>query len=652
MSLLSIGKSGLLSAQVGLATTSNNITNANTAGYNRQVAIQSDSITQYQGFGYVGTGTEISAVRRYYDNFLATSLRNAESNQASLNTYNTQISQVDNLLSDTSAGLSPALQDFFNGVQDATASPASTAARQSMLSNAESLVSRFQSMSARLTEIGDGVNSQIKSSVSEINSYAQQIAAINNTIAGMTTETAAPNDLLDKRDQMLTELNKLVKINVTQGDNNMLNVSFGTGQPLVQGNTSYQLATSTSDTDAGHVTLGYQTASGAFSELPDSVFTGGQLGGLVDFRDNALTTAQNSLGQIAAGLATAFNAQHVLGQDQNGDAGTNFFNPISAYVGPSTKNSLNSTATVSATVTDASALTSSDYSVDYDGTNFNVTRLSDGKVTKIDPYPQTEAQVIDGVSYSISGDAATNDSFLVKPTYYAAQQLSLAISDPSKIALAAPIATAAPTTNVGNASISAGTVDANYLTAGNQITSTTTLSYDKASATLSGFPANQDVTVTGTDGTSTVYPAGTAVPYTDGATISFGGVSFAISGTPADQDTFTVGPNTSGVGDSRNGALLAGLQTKNVLNNGSSTFQTSYAQIVNVVGTKARAAQISSTAADAAVTQATNNQQSVSGVNLDEEAANLLRYQQAYQAAGKVIQVAGTLFDTLLSLSS
>ncbi|MRX07048.1 flagellar hook-associated protein FlgK [Pseudoduganella sp. FT25W] len=650
-SLLSIGKSGLLAAQVGLSTTGNNITNANTPGYNRQVAIQGDTGTQYQGFGYVGSGTEIQAVRRYYDNFLATSLRNAESNQASLDTYNNQISQIDNLLADPTAGLSPALQDFFSGVQDATANPASAAARQSLLSNAQSLASRFQDMSARLTEISSGVNSQITSSVNEINSYATQIAAINNTIAGLTTDQAAPNDLLDKRDQMLTELNKLVKLNVTPGDNNMLNVAFGTGQPLVIGNSAFQLATSNSPTDISRVTIGYQAGNGAFSELPDSVFTGGQLGGLVEFRDGAMDKAQNALGQVAASLATAFNAQHVLGQDQNGDLGTNFFNPISAYVGTNTRNSPASTAEVTATITDASALTASDYSVDYDGTNFNVTRKSDGKVTQINPFPQTAPQVIDGVAYSISGTPAAKDNFLVRPTYNAASSLSVAITDTTKIALAAPISTAAPTTNAGNGKISAGTVDANYLTPGNQITSASTLTFDKASGTLSGFPAGQDVTVT-VNGTPTVYPAGTPVPYTDGANISFGGANFAISGTPADQDTFTIGPNTSGVGDSRNGALLAGLQTKNVMNNGTATFQTSYAQMVNFVGTKAREAQISSTAADASVKQATDAQQSVSGVNLDEEAANLLRYQQAYQASGKVMQVASQLFDTLLSIGN
>ncbi|MYM35279.1 flagellar hook-associated protein FlgK [Duganella sp. FT94W] len=654
MSLLSIGRSGLLAAQVGLSTTGNNITNANTAGYNRQVAIQGDTGTQYQGFGYVGTGTEIAAVRRYYDNFLATSLRNAESNQASLNTYSQQIGQIDNLLADPTAGLSPALQSFFAGVQDATASPSSSAARQSLLSNAESLAARFQGMSARLTEMSAGVNSTITSSVNEINAYANKIAEVNNTIAGLTSSTAAPNDLLDKRDQMLTELSKLVKINVTEGDNNMLNVQFGSGQPLVVGNQPFQLTTSTSATDVSRVTIGYQSPNGNFSELPDTVFTGGQLGGILQFRGDALDKAQNALGQIAAGLATAFNAQHVLGQDQNGDLGTNFFNPIQAYVGYSTRNSPSSTVTVSAVVTDASALTSSDYSVDYDGASatFNVTRKSDGKVTQINPFPQTEPQVIDGVAYTIDPGAngpQDKDNFLVRPTYTAANSLTVAIKDNAKIALAAPVTTAAPTSNAGNGKISAGTVDQNYLTPGNALTAPATLTFNKTDNTLSGFPAGKEVTVT-VNGTATVYPADTPVPYTDGASISVGGVNFTISGTPADQDKFTVGPNTSGVGDSRNGAMLAALQTKNVLNDGNATFQTTYAQMVNVVGTKAREAQIGGTAADAAVKQATNAQQAVSGVNLDEEAANLLRYQQAYQASGKVMQVASQLFDTLLSL--
>lgn len=652
MSLLSIGKSGLLAAQVGLATTGNNITNAGVTGYSRQVAIQVDTPTQDKGFGFVGTGTEVAAVRRYYDNFLATQLRNAESNQASLDVYNKQISQIDNLLADPTAGLSPAMQDFFNGVQDATSNPASAASRQAMLSSAESLAARFQGMSARLTEIASGVNGQIVSNVGEINSFARQIAELNNTIAGLTTDGKAPNDLLDHRDALLTELNKLVKTSVIPGDNNTLTVQMGTGQPLVVGNKAFTLGTSTSPTDVSRVTVGYLADNGGFSPLPDRVLTGGQLGGLLEFRNGAMDRAQNSLGQVAAAIAVTFNAQHQLGQDQNGALGTAFFGPINAYVGANTNNLSSSTADVTAVVKDASALTASDYSVDFDGTSFSVKRLSDGQVTQINPFPQTEPQVIDGVAYTITGTPAANDNFLVRPTYNAAKDFDVLVEDRTKIALAAPIATAAPTTNAGNAKITAGTVDANYLTPGNALTAPVTLTFDKATNTLSGFPAAQDVTVT-VNGVATVYPAGTpSIPYTDGASISFGGVNLAISGTPADLDKFTVGPNTSGVGDGRNGALLAALQTKNTMDNGNANFQTTYAQMVNYVGNKAREAQIGGAAADAAVAQATNAQQSVSGVNLDEEAANLLRYQQAYQASGKVMQVASQLFDTLLSLGN
>jgi flagellar hook-associated protein 1 len=343
-----------------------------------------------------------------------------------------------------------------------------------------------------------------------------------------------------------------------------------------------------------------------------------------------------------------------LGQDQNGAPGGAFFGPINAYVGANVHNSPLSTATVSAVVSDASQLTASDYKLDFDGTNFTVTRQSDGQTTLINPFPQAGPQTIDGVDYTINGVPQAGDDFQVRPTYTAASTIGVALTDRTKIALAAPIATSVPNTNAGSGKISAGSVDKNYLIPGNALVAPVPLTYDKASGSLSGFPPAQDVTVVDAQGVSTLYPAGTpTIPYSDGMQISFGGVSFKISGAPADQDVFTVGPNSnSSVGDSRNGVLLAGLQTKNILDGGNATYQTTYAQMVNFVGNKAREAQISGTAADAAVNQATNAQQSVSGVNLDEEAANLLRYQQAYQAAGKVMQIASQLFDVLTSLGN
>ncbi len=648
--LLNIGRTGLLAAQAGLSTTGHNISNANVDGFSRQVAIQGTLPGQSVGYGFVGSGTEVVQIKRFYDNFTASQVRSAQSSTSSLDTYYSQISQIDNMLADSTSGLSPALQDFFKGVQDLAANPASTASRQALLSGADSLASRFQSISARLTEIGSGVNSQIDSSVDVINSYGTQIAQLNESIAGLTNGPSnQPNDLLDQRDQLINELNKYVRATVVPGDNNTLTVSIGSGQPLVVGNRAFQLAATPSLTDPGRLEVGYVTGSKT-TVLPESALNGGSLGGLLEFRANGLDRVKNSVGLVATALASSFNAQHKLGQDQNGALGTDFFSINPPLVKPDYRNNPTSDTAITATVSDPSKMTASDYEVKYDGAAFVVTRQSDGQKTVINPYPQTVPQTIDGVDYTITAtSAAQGDNYLVQPTVGGASSFKVLLTDRAKIAAAAPISTAAPTANTGNGKISAGSVDAAYLTPGNALTAPLTLTYDKASASFSFSPATQDVTVT-SNGVATVYPAGTPVPYTDGGNINLGGVNFAVSGTPGDQDTFTVGPNTSGVGDSRNAALLAKLQTTNILDGGKATFQGAYAETVSYVGNKTREAQVNGLASAALLAETEKAQQSVSGVNLDEEAANLLRYQQAYQASGKVMQIAGTLFDVLLSL--
>ncbi|WP_426163772.1 flagellar hook-associated protein FlgK [Pseudoduganella sp. R-32] len=647
MSLLSIGKSGLLAAQTGLATTGHNITNANVLGYNRQVVVQSTTQPIQTGEGFLGTGTEVAQIKRVYDDFLNRQLLGAQTNQAQLDTYFNQVSQIDNLLADTTVGLGPALQSFFSGVQNANSNPQSTAARQAMLSAAESLASRFNGLSSRMKELNEGVNTGVAASVNEINSFARRIAELNNTIAGLSVDPSAlPSDLMDQRDALIAEMNKQVQVTVRPAENNMLNVSFGTGQPLVIGNRSQELATAPSTFDPERIVVGYRTQGGTFSQLPDSVLTGGQLGGLIDFRNSGLDVANANLGKIAAGLADAFNDQHKLGIDLDGNLGGNFFKDIHAYVGYDTRNSPSSTVKIDAVVVDAAKLTASDYDINYNGTDFIVTRASDGVTTTISPYPQTQPQVIDGVAFSITGAAGGPDHFLVRPTYNAAQDFGVELKDRNKIALGAPISTSVPTANTGTGKISAGAVNSNYLLPGNQLAAPVTLTYNSATNQLSGFPTAVDVTV---NGTTTNYPAGTPVPYTAGAKMTFQGIEIEITGNPANNDKFTISPG-SGVGDARNGVLLAGLQTKNILDDGHATFQASYAQMVNFVGNKTREVQIAGAAADTTVEQAQAARDSVSGVNLDEEASNLLRYQQAYQASGKVIQVASELFDTLLSL--
>ncbi len=649
--LLSIGKSGLLAAQAGLATTGHNITNANVPGYSRQTVVQQSATANQAGFGFLGTGTEVSQVKRVYDNFLAGQVRAAQSGTSALDTYYSQISQIDNVLADPSAGLSPALQDFFNGVQDVSANPASVASRQAMLSSAGSLASRFQGLSARLQEIGDGVNSEITSNVAEINSFASQIAALNKSISDLGTDlNNQPNDLLDQRDQLINELNKYVKATVQPGDNNSVTVSIGSGQPLIVGQRSFELAATQSLTDPNRVQVGYVTGE-KVTVLPESALSGGSLGGLLEFRAGALDRVQNSLGRVALTLAISVNDQHQLGQDQNGAAGAAFFNVAKPAIQSDYRNNPTSTTALSAAVSDPSKLTTSDYGVRYDGVKFTVTRLSDGVKTDISPFPQTVPQTIDGVDFSVAGSAAAGDNFVVKPTVNGASGINVLVTDRAKIAAAAPIGTSVPTSNTGAAAITAGSVDQAYLEAGNALTAPVTLSYNRTTNTLSGFPAGQPVTVVA-NGVSTTYPAPAAsIPYNStGTAISFGGVNFSISGAPGDADKFTVAPNTSGVGDNRNMALMGALQTKNILDGGKATFQGGYAETVSFVGNKTRETQINGLASAALLQQTENAQQSISGVNLDEEAANLLRYQQAYQASGKVMQIASTLFDVLISL--
>jgi len=647
MSLLSIGKSGVFAAQAALSTTSHNITNANVAGYSRQVVVQETSTAMGGTNGYIGTGTQIAQVKRYSDEFLNAQVRTAQASTSGLQSYEAQITQIDNLLADTTSGLSPALQDFFSSVQNLTGDRAGVPSRGALMSSAETLASRFQSMNGRLDQIRQGVNTQITASVDTINSYAGQIADLNDQIGKLAAgdNLNLPNDLLDKRDQLIMDLNKQVKATVIAGDNNSLTVSIGNGQPLVVGAKAFELAATSSPLDQTRVTVGYVTGN-KVTPLAEGALTGGELGGALEFRTKSLDTAQNALGRIAIGLAQTFNDQHHLGVDANGNPGGDFFTVAPAEVTKNANNNITSTTAITATVSDATKLTTSDYKVDYDGSNYSVTRLSDNKKTVISPFPQTEAQTIDGLDFSVTGGAAAGDNFLVRPTVNGAASLKLALTDPSQVAAAAPIATSVPLTNTGTAKISEGKVDKNYLAS--PLSSPVTVSYDGASGSLSGFPAGQAVSMT-VGGVTTSYAAGAGVPFKDGASYTVGGMSFTLSGAPGNGDTFSIAPS-NGSGDTRNAGLLGELQSKNILDGGSATYQSAYAHLVSDVGNKTREVQANAAAGEAQLTQTQSAANNVSGVNLDEEAANLLKYQQAYQAAGKVMQIASTIFDTILSI--
>jgi len=643
--ILSIGSSGLAAAQAGISTTGNNIANASTPGYSRQVVVQSAAPSQSYGYGYIGQGTQVSAITRVYSDILAKQAVNSQSVSAGINTYSTQLSGIDNMLSDAAAGLNPAMSDFFAGIQDLSASPSDIPTRQTALSNAQSLVNRFQSTNDTLNQMRDGVNTQLTSSVTLVNSYAKQIAGLNDSIDKAISATGnPPNDLMDQRDQLVLELSKQVKTTVFAQNQGGYNVFIGNGLPLVVGTDTYAFTTTPSPTDGSRLEVAYQNNNQTTVLGPDSL-PGGAIGGLLQFRTDSLDPVQNQVGQIAIVLASTFNTQHEQGLDLNGNPGGALFNIPAPAVSSSTNNT--GSAVVSSQIVDARAITSSDYRLQFDGTNYKITRLSDKTVQSFTSLPQT----VDGLSFSqASGTMNAGDEFVIRPTQNAATLISLAITDVSKLAVGGPVlSSTANTANTGSSSISALTAGSTY--ASSPLTSAIGLTYNSAlPATFTLAPNSQPVTVT-SGGTSTTFAAGTPITYTSGATISVGSLSFMISGTPANGDKFTITPNsTNGPGNNTNGLLLAGLQSQGTVNNSKISYSSAFGQLVNTVGNKARELKVTGAAETKVLDMATAAIQSESGVNLDEEATNLMRYQQAYQAAGKMMQIASQLFSVLLTL--
>lgn len=952
----SVGITGINAAQAGLRTASHNIANASTPGFNRQYISQTTNTPLFSGVGFLGQGTNVETVKRVFNDLLTQQVRGAETNVSELTAYANNIKQIDNLLADPSAGLSPALQNFFTAVSEAAANPASIPARQSLLSGAESLVARFHALDQQLNAIRNGVNQQIVSEVDTINAMVQQVASINDRIlvAQAAASNQPANDLQDQRDKLISDLNRGIRITTQTQSDGTMNVFFGNGQPLIVGTSVYKLVAMPSSEDLTHMEVAMTAPSGELLRLPAALIAGGTLGGVMRFRSETLDLAQNNIGRVAQAVVSTVNAQHRLGQTLAGLTGGDFFKPLAPDVlgAPTNAGSLSLDATV----------TASDYRIEYDGVNYNVTRLSDNtqfaptgdfpivvdgirfdltagvplagdvfvirpgqppseRVTKLasassavvastgsnvqtivdsdfrlsfnDASTITLTRLSDNTSWVgigttqaealkalmakaapqgfnleiAAGMANVGDSFLIRPTRNAARDIALALGDARDIAIGQGFRTAAATRNAGTGTISAGLVEktdvplsqpvkltyeastdslvgfpvgssvlvgqTKYLitsaaqripyttgsnisfggtaftlagtpangdsfiinpppgapsasnaglaslfgtpvAAGNAATGSIvpatsalpikvvagandafmvsvdggvplqitlpegsytpsqleaaidaqlvganssfngsgqlvitsnnalgsisltqaapnagsatissatpptsisslpataiTLTYRQADAVsglparLTGFPAGSTVTLTLPDGTAREYAMNSAdgftdaaafadyVPYTSGATLRVNGMRFEISGVPAEGDTFTLEANPRGEGDNRNMQAIAALQLANTMADSTATFQGGYSRMVSQIGNQTRETEVTLEAQENLVKQGNDALQSASGVNLDEEAGNLLRYQQAYQAAAKMIDLSNRLFDVLLSM--
>jgi flagellar hook-associated protein 1 FlgK len=630
-----IGVSALKAAQAGIATTTHNIANANTLGYSRQEVMQSAQTPQNTGAGYFGQGANVTNVLRRYDQFLGVQALEAQTQSSNLTAQFDLAQQVSNLFGDSNGGLTPALQDFFSSVNTVSNAPESIAARQTMIGSGQSLVNRLDTFDQRLSQIRESLNGRMTSSVTLINSYAKQIAALNENIVLLQSKIAGqvPNDLMDQRDQLVNQLSQEIRVTTVAQPDGSVDVFIGNGQSLVVGNQISSLQTVASVTDPTSLDVAYFN-NGISARIQQSELQGGNLGGYLAFRQNILDPAVNTLGRIAIGLAETFNQQHQQGMDLQGALGTAFFSSAAPRATAASTNL--GTGGLTATISNASALTARDYSVKFDGVNYNIFDTSNNSLVQSFTAAQlTAGQVVvgTGITLQLTGTAAVGDSFLIRPTADAARGITLNITDPAKIAAANPVRANATLANLGSGVIAQPSVTA-------------------------GLPLNvnlqQPITLTFTSAT-TYTVAGTGAPVgvqtlPAGGAVTINGWSTQITGVPTAGDTFTVGPNTNSSADGTNILKLAQLQTANTMVSGTTSYQGAYGQLISQVGTKTRELDVTSKAQTTMLAQVVKAQQSASGVNLDEEAANLLKYQQAYQAAAKAMAIAQTMFDTLLQL--
>lgn len=625
--ILNTSLTGLRAFQSALATTSHNIANVNTDGYSRQRVNFSTMPAQNVGVGYIGSGVQPQGIERILDQYRVDSLRTNVSEEARLGAFNDLAGGIDGLLANPDSGLSQPLQDFFAALQTVADNPSSVSARQVALSQANVLSDRFSTLNTRLEDQNSQVNARLSQAVNQVNALAESVADLNLAIrdAQAAAGGAPPNDLLDQRDLVLQQLSEQIAIDVVDQGDGGLSVFVGNGQALVLGGGASELVLAQSEYPSANPEIAMLTATG--TTMPLTAVSGGEIGGLLDFRREMLDPTRNTLGQLAIGLTEAMNVQHQAGMDLDGNLGSDLFSVGAPAVTASTSNT--GGGDVSVQVASASGLTASDYLLAFDGGSYTLTRLDTGTAvpmtgsgTALDPF------VADGLNLTVNAPAAAGDTFLIRPTNAAAGDFNVVLSDPRGIAAAVPVASSADLANTGTGAIG-----------GDRIVDVTN-------------PALLDpVTIEFLDASTYSINGAGSFPFTADAPITLNGWEVSISGAPAAGDVFTVTANTGGVGDNRNALALSDAFDGGIFSGGTVSVQARFESLVSQVATDTRRSGISLTAQTAITEQARTEQLSVSGVNLDEEAANMIRYQQAYQAVAQMIGVADVLFQTVLSMT-
>lgn len=620
------GLSGLQSFQRALDATSQNIANSNTEGYVRQRADFTTRESSLIGDTWVGTGVAVGRVRRVVNDFLAEQSRTAQSGAARLEIFAGQSARVADLLGNPTANLSISLQRLQNAIEGVASEPSSIAARQVLLGELQGTVSQMRSIDGRLREFETETNGQIAAEVSTVDGLASGLAAMNREIsASKATAGGVRNELLDERDRLLDKLASKVAVRFVPTDTGAVNVFVGQGQPLVLGEVAARIGFQQDPTDGTRQRVVLRSDADAV-DITNSL-AGGAIGGLLEFRSQVLDPARNEIGRIATALAATLNEQHSRGMDLTGAPGGDLL-AVGApqAIAPSSNDG---TSAAAVALTDARALTGADYQLDWTGSAWNVRRLDTGSAVSIDGDGSAATPfTFDGLSVVVSGTPAAGDRLLLRPTREAVQSMTVQIGVPARIAAALPVRAAAALGNSGEATVSSLEVrDA----ADPALRDAVTVS----------FPSVGMVSVDG----------GAPQPWTAGQAIDLNGWRLRIAGTPAAGDQFTVGGNAAGRGDNRNAVLLSEALRGPQLESGTVSFSDAATRLVSGVGTVTQQAERNHDVQQIAYQESVKQRQGISGVNLDEEAANLLRYQQAYQASAQVIRAANEVFRMLIDIA-
>lgn len=622
--LLNTGKSALFAFQRALSTTSHNIANVNTDGYSRQRVDFQSVPGDGQSSSGAGGGVRISNIERISDQFSSARVTSATSAHAQQEVNYTLASRLDNLVATEGMSIAPALNNFFNSIQDANADPSSIATREVVLENTKQLAERFQSMQGQLDDTQNEVNDRTREAVLQVDQYAQSIADINGRIIGTTNNRNSQqgHDLRDQRDQLVNKLSKYIDVETIIQDNGAMSVFVGKGLSLVTDTDAQRMSTVRDTLHPDRVQI--QMGEGPGAQLLTAQVQGGIIGGLNEFSSDTLSHAKHDLGRLALVMADEMNQQHALGVDLDGNPGADLFDSTQPEIFADSKNT--GTGVLRGRISDTQALEASDYVLRFDGANFTATRSVDGQTTT-----SSLPLRLDGISLSVSGSPVAGDVFVVSATGSAAGEMSAMLNDPDKLALAGQLSTRSSIGNLGDTRVSPATVTDSEnigLTTPIDIVFTSENTYDIVD------PNSGAVLVGG---------AG----YLENNPIAINGWEVSISGDARAGDTHRIEPNLSGRGGNGNGLALVEMQTRSTVN-GSESFSDAYGSFISRIGSNTSSAATRANALEALRDNAIDRQQSTQGVSLDEEAIDLTRYQQAYQASAQIISTSETLFQSIL----